>query len=292
MTIDGSPTLVENSAGPFAGVLENFRKELVVTGYSPKTKKMYLIYTRKFLEHTNKSPETVTRADIIDFVAGMKDDHNASNSTLSLALASLRFFFHNYLHLKIVEDIKIPKKSNKLPTVLSREEVKKLLKASHFGRNRLILEFLYSTGTRVSEAAKLKLDDLDLGNNMCKVVGGKGNKDRVIVLSQKWISNLKRYVKRKKIPSPYVFSKKNGKSISTDAIERMVREAAKKAQISKRVTPHVLRHAFATHLLENGENIRVVQSLLGHSSLSTTQIYTHVTTNELKKVKSPFDELK
>ena len=193
--------------------------------------------------------------------------------------------------MDVVDDIKNPKKGKKLPTVLTKEEVRALIKAGKVGRDRLIIEFLYSSGCRVSEAVSMKITDLNLKERLAKVRGGKGNKDRIIVLSQKWISSLKRYLKRRKIPSEYIFSKKNGKPISVDTIQRIIRDSTEKAGIPKKVTPHALRHSFATHLLDNGENIRKIQELLGHSNLNTTQIYTKVSVEGLKKVKSPLDNL-
>lgn len=274
-------------------VLQRFRQELIVSGYTPQTLKTYLTYVTAFLAQLQKPVESATREDIISFIANKKEKDNSSNATLALIHAALKFFFHNFLRMKIVDEIKMPKKAKKLPTVLTRDEVGALIPAARRGRNRLIIEFLYSSGVRVSEATKIKVDDLDLSERIARVRGGKGNKDRIIILSKKWIKDLKKYLKRKKFPSEFVFSKRtNAKPISADTIQRIIRRAAEKARIKKRVTPHALRHSYATHLLEAGENIRKIQELLGHSNLSTTQIYTKVSTDELKKVQSPLDKLK
>ena len=131
----------------------------------------------------------------------------------------------------------------------------------------------------------------ELSNTLALIRSGKGNKDRLIILSKNWIIDLKKYLKKKKIKSEYVFSKKNGTPISSDTIQRIIKESAKKAGITKTVTPHCLRHSYATHLLEAGTNIRYIQTLLGHSNLNTTQIYTNVANEQLKKVKSPLDNL-
>ena len=272
-------------------LLKKFRQEIMIAGYSKRTISMYEMYVKAFLKQLKRPAVQAERENIIEFMAGMKERNN-SNATLSLALSSLKFFYHNFLHKKIIEDIKVPKKAKKLPVVLTRDELKELFKATKAGRNRIILEFLYSTGCRVSEATSIKTDDLEFSEGIARVKGGKGNKDRLIVLSKEWMSEAKKYLKRKKIKSEFLFSKKNGKPISADTIQRMIKKAAKKAGITKEVTPHKLRHSFGTHLLENGENIRKIQELLGHTNLSTTQIYTSVTTDELKKVTSPFDALK
>ncbi len=271
--------------------IERARQELVISGYSQKTMQMYMMYINEFLDKTNKPTEEIARTDIVSFMANKKQGKNVSNATLALVHSSLKYFFHKVLHKNIVEDIKIPKKGKKIPVVLSRDEIKALIHATKPGRNRLIVEFLYSSGARVSEVTKLKLEDLNLKEKIAKVVGGKGNKDRMIILSEKWAKNIKKYLDKRKIKNPWLFSKKNGKPISTDTIQRIIKKATEKAGITKHVTPHKLRHSYATHLLENGENIRKIQELLGHQSLNTTQIYTHVSLEQLKKVTSPLDKL-
>lgn len=304
-----------SGAGGREELLKKFRNELTISGYSARTLKMYVWYVKDFLkswdegaegagdgankagegprkaEQAARKIEQASRDDVVSYLAMLKDRRNASNATLALAHASLKFFFHNFLHMKIVDEIKKPKRAKKLPTVLTKDEVKALIKAARAGRSRLVVEFLYSCGARVSEAAKIKVVDLDFVERIARVKGGKGNKDRIVVLSKDWIKQTKKHLKRKKVKSEFVFSKKNGKPITSDTIQRTVRAAAKKAGIEKHVTPHTLRHSFATHLLESGESIRKIQELLGHSNLSTTQIYTQVSTEELKKVASPLDRL-
>ena len=157
-------------------------------------------------------------------------------------------------------------------------------------KHRLLVEFLYSSGLRVSECVNLRTDDLDLSEKMGKIRHGKGNKERYIILSDNLILHLNEYLKSKKDSTSYIFSVKNH-PITARQAQKVVKEAAKKAGIKKRVFCHALRSSFATHLLEAGTDIRVIQELLGHSNLSTTQIYTKVSTQQLKKVKSPLDSL-
>jgi integrase/recombinase XerD len=271
-------------------ILKNFRQELLVIGYSERTIKMYLIYAQKLLKHSGKDPANLTKQDVIGFLA-LAREQNVSNATLSLMHSAVRFFLEKHLKMNIVEEIKIPKKAKKLPVVLTMSEIRSIFQNTKHGRNRLLLQFIYSTGCRVSEAVNMKLVDLDWENGIANVRGGKGNKDRVVVLSQKWTGEMKKYLNRRKVKSESLFAKKNGKNISTDTVERVIRKAAQESKILKRVTPHVLRHSFATHLLESGENIRKIQVLLGHANLSTTSIYTHVSREEIKKVQSPFDKL-
>lgn len=294
MTVEAE--LVENTpaTNPFhiqhTKILTQFKQELMVTGYSPRTTKMYLIYVQKLLEQTPKLPMDMDKQDIVSFLATAREK-NVSNATLSLMHSALKFFFQQHIGKKIIDDVKIPKKGKKLPSVLTINELKEIFKHTKVGRNRLLLQFIYSTGVRVSEAVKMRVEELDFENATANVKSGKGNKDRVVVLSQKWITFIKKYLNRKKIQSEFVFSKKNGKPLSTDTVERIIRHAAKDAGITKRVTPHVLRHSFATHLLDSGENIRKIQILLGHANLSTTSIYTHVSKEELRKVQSPLDNM-
>ncbi len=271
--------------------ITRFRQELIVGGYSPRTIKMYLFYLKGFLDAIKKSPESVEREDIITFLAEKKEKNNTSNATLSLIHSALKFYFHNMLGKNILEEIKTPRKAKKLPIVLTVSEVKALILATKAKRNRLIVQFLYSSGARVSECVNIKVNDLNLKERVASIRGGKGNKDRTIILSKEWIKGIKKYLEKKKIKTEQVFSKKNGSPISSDTVQRIVRSAAKKAGIKKHVTPHTLRHSYATHLLDAGENIRKIQELLGHSNLNTTQIYTHVSVNDLKKVESPLDRL-
>ena len=290
----GEAGTVETSAGQdMAKSAERFRQELLITGYSKKTMETYTRYVKEFLAFVKKKPETCNREDVVSFLAHKKEKGSAGNATLALVLASLRFFFKEYLKMGTVDEIKRPKKAKHLPTTLSVPEVIALIKAIKKKRNRLIVELLYSSGIRVSECVNMRVADLDLADKTARVKGGKGNKDRVIILSKDWCKKAKKYLEGKKIPSEFMFSKKtNSMPLSADTVQRIVKKAAGRAGIQKKVTPHSLRHSFATHLLEGGENIRKIQELLGHSNLSTTQIYTAVSLDQLKKVESPLDKIK
>ena len=270
--------------------IKEFKQELIIAGYSDKTLKMYLIYMKDVLKHIDKNPIEITPRDLIGYLADKKE-RGCANATLALIHAAMKYFFKNYLKMNIVDDIKTPKKAKSLPKILTKQEIKDLFAATHFGRNRLMLQFMYGSGSRVSEVVKLKIEDINLKERTAMIRSGKGNKDRLIIISKEWIKGLKKYLKKKKVRSEFVFSKKNGKPLSTDTVQRIVRESAQKAGINKHVTPHCLRHSYATHLLEAGTNIRYIQSLLGHSSLNTTQIYTNVASEQLKKVESPLDKL-
>lgn len=274
----------------FELVLKELKQKLIIEGYSTRTIKMYTIYNHEILYHINKPIDSITSKDMIGYLAEKKE-RGCENNTLALVHAAAEYLFKKQLKKNILEEIKIPKKSKSLPKILSREEIRELFKATKFGRNRLMLQFMYGSGCRVSEVVKLKVSDINFKEKTAIIRGGKGNKDRMIILSKDWLKDLKRYLEKKKIKTDQVFSKKNGKNISTDTVQRIVKMAALKAQIQKHVTPHCLRHSYATHLLETGTNIRYIQSLLGHSNLNTTQIYTNVANEQLKKVESPLDKL-
>ena len=275
----------------FEKVLKEVRQELIVEGYSAKTLKMYMLYSHEAMYYMNKPLNWLVKQDIVGYLAHKKEE-GCANSTLGLIHAAMQYVFEKKMKLKVLDDIKIPKKAKTLPKVLTRDEIRILFSNTHFGRNRLMLQFMYGSGCRVSEVVKMKVEDLNMKERIATIRGGKGNKDRMIILSKDWLHDLKKYLDKKKIRSEFVFSKKtNGKPLTTDTVQRIVRKAAAKAGINKHVTPHCLRHSYATHLLEAGTNIRYIQSLLGHSSLNTTQIYTNVASEQLKKVISPLDKL-
>lgn len=271
-------------------VLTEVKQELIVEGYSSKTLKMYLLYAKEFFSSLKKPISSIEKKDVVNYLANKKEA-GCANSTISLIHASLEYVLSKHLKLKVLEEIKIPKKAKTLPKVLTKDEIRLLFENTKFGRNRLMLQFMYGSGCRVSEVVNLKVGDINLKERTAVIRSGKGSKDRIIILSKDWCKRVSKYLSKKKIQSEFVFSKKNGKKITTDLVQRVVRNAAKKAGINKHVTPHSLRHSYATHLLEAGTNIRYIQSLLGHSNLNTTQVYTNVASEQLKKITSPLDEL-
>jgi len=190
---------------------------------------------------------------------------------------------------KKFEGIPLPKKDRKLPEVLTKGEVRNLIESTDTVKSRLIVSLLYSTGLRVSELVNLRVSDLNLEEKTGWVRRGKGGKDRLFVMSDSLSEELKEYFGDRGKGNEYVFSKI--KPLTTRNIQKIIKGASGRAGISKKTTPHTLRHSFATHLLEQGIDIRVIQAMLGHSSLSTTQVYTHISSEQLKRVKNPFDIL-
>ena len=172
--------------------------------------------------------------------------------------------------------------------MLIKEEVRKLIDCAETKKSKLIISMLYSTGLRVSELVNLKREDINFEEKIGKVKKGKGSKDRIFTISENLCKDLNYYLQKRK-DNKYIFSK--DKPLTTRNIQKIVKHLQSKAKINKKITPHTLRHSFATHLLEGGTDIRVIQSLLGHASLNTTQIYTHISTEQIKKVKNPLDNL-
>ena len=271
-------------------MLDKLKTELEIRGFSKMTVDAYLFHNRKFLDFAKKEANAVAEDDAKRYIAHLMSDKKYMPSSVNLAISSLKFFYREILQNPAFNAVKAPKLEKKLPTVLTKEEIRKLLGVIENPKHRLLVEFLYSSGLRVSECVNIRIDDLDLSEKMGKIKHGKGNKERYIILSDNLISHLTDYLKNKKDASNYIFSIKN-RPITTRQAQKVVKEAAKKAGIKKRVFCHALRSSFATHLLEAGTDIRVIQELLGHSNLSTTQIYTKVSTQQLKKVKSPLDSL-
>ena len=270
-------------------LLEKLETELKIRGFSAKTVRNYTSCNKKFLEFNGKGVESIGEDDIKAYMAHLMDK-GQKPASVSLAMSSLRFLYDEMLGKGLFAKIKMPKLEKKLPTVLSKEEIRKLLDITKNPKHKLLISFLYSSGLRVSEAVSMKIDDLDLNERMGIVRAGKGKKDRNIILSESLVNDLNSYLGKRKDENPYVFSIKD-RHIAVRQAQRIVNEAASRAGIKKRVFCHALRSSFATHLLEAGTDIRVIQELLGHSNLATTQHYTMVSREQLKKVKSPGDDL-
>jgi len=268
-------------------VKERLETELKIQGKSIRTLRMYWFYNEKFLDFVDKDPEKVEEQDIKLFLAHLLSDKGYDAGSAALARSSLKYFYDGMLKKAIMADIKTPKKYRKIPDVLTKEEVKYLIDSIKGIRNRLLIEFMYSSGLRVAECSCLKKSDLKLDDKTGLLKNGKGGKDRFFILSDRVIEDLKKYLP--KVDSEYIFPGENG-PISVRSVQKIVQKEAKKAGLKKRVYCHLFRHAFATHLLESGVDIGKIQELLAHANLQTTQFYTHVSRKELKKVKSPLDD--
>ncbi len=271
--------------------LNKMELELKLRGFSENTIKSYTLHTRNFLKWLNKSVMDVGNEDVKRYVSKKLMDEGVSSRTIASIIAALRFFFSEVVGRPIV-NIKPPKQEKKLPVVLSREEVRKMINTADNPKHRLLLQLLYSSGLRISECLNLRLEDIDLRSRTGLVKGGKGKKDRIFILSEKVVQELERYAAENNLSrNDFLFPGKNNSRMSVRAAQKIIAGISKKAGINKKVTPHTLRHSFATHLLEQGVDIRKIQELLGHANLSTTQIYTKVSTEELRKIKSPLDDI-
>jgi len=269
--------------------LNKLEIELKISKNSPYTIRNYLKANSNFLDLTKKNPDQIIIDDVKTYMAE-KLTEQAASSTI-IFLSALKFAFSNILDKDVTSSIKRPKREKKIPAVLTKDEVKRFLEAARTKKSRLMLSLIYACGFRVSELTHLRVSNLDFEEMIGYVRQGKGKKDRVFNIPRFLASRLKKQAeKQKEANHEFLFTGSKG-NLSDRNIQKIVRDTAKKAKINKKVSPHTLRHSFATHLLENGTDIRLIQELLGHADLSTTQIYTHVSTEELKKIFSPIDTL-
>ncbi len=265
-------------------ISQKIETELRLQGASERTIKVYTARNIDFLNFIKKQPKNITTEDIKIYLSNLIKNGN-NQATIALAKSSLKFFYDKLLKKGLfTSDIPKTKKERKLPSVLTKEEINNVLDNAYLTRAKLATEFMYSSGLRVSECASLKWGDLNLNEKTGHLKRGKGGKDRMIILSSKLVEDLKSWPRQ----GEYIFQGRNGAHITTRTLHRDVKELLKGLS-NKNVYPHLLRHSFATHLLEDGYDLRVIQELLAHENLETTQIYTKVSTKTLKNVKSPRD---
>ena len=269
-------------------MLDTLETELKIRGFSGKTVQAYLFHNRKFLEFSKKQPQDIQTADIKRYMAHLLGEKKLKPASVNLSMSALRFFYDEMMGKGVFTTIRLPKAEKKLPTVLTKDEMRALIGAVENPKHRLLIKMMYSSGLRVSECMNLQIDDLDLKERFGLVRSGKGRKDRNIILSQGLVKDLQEYLGGREL-SGHLFQV-NGRPLGVRQAQHVV-AAAKKAGIRKRVFCHALRSSFATHLLEAGTDIRVIQELLGHSNLATTQRYTTVSREQLRRVRSPLDDL-
>jgi len=269
--------------------LEKIKVELKISKNSNYTIRNYLRANSDLLEFCNKSPEDIKEDNVKAFMATKLSE--SSSSSIIVFLSALRFAYSNILKKDVTLGIKRPKREKKIPAVLTKDEVKRLINAIPTKKSKLMISMIYACGFRVSELINLKINDLNFEEMTGYVRQAKGKKDRIFNISKFLLNNLKKQVNnQRELNQEYLFTGPKGK-LTDRNLQKIVRKFAKKAGINKEVHPHTLRHSFASHLLENNVDIRKIQELLGHADLSTTQIYTHISTEELKKIHSPIDTL-
>ncbi|HDL02359.1 MAG TPA: integrase [Candidatus Pacearchaeota archaeon] len=268
--------------------LKKIEIELKISKASPNTIKNYIKQNQLLLDFTEKQPETTTTDDIKEYIS--ENLTTKAASTITLFLAAIRYAHTTILQTDPTIPIRRPKKEIHLPTTLSKQEIKLLFQNLKTEKSKLIASLIYAAGLRVSELTNLKIQDLNFPEKIGHIRQAKGNKDRIFNIPEFLQDDLKYQAEQQiKQNQEYLFTGRSGK-LSTRNIQKIISSAANRANL-KNVHTHTLRHSFATHLLEDGIDIRKIQELLGHANLSTTQIYTHVSTEELKKIKSPIDNL-
>ena len=265
--------------------------ELKLKNYSVKTQKAYLGHVRRLLQYHKKCIDDIDRDDIRSYLLELVNQ-DKSPAYIDQAVSAIKFL---YIDVKRTDDadfdINRPKREKKLPSVLNASEVFKIIESVDNLKHKAIIMLIYSAGLRVSEAANLMIADIDSKRKLIHIKGAKGKKDRYTLLSNATLEILRQYVKVYK-PEEWLFEGQNGEGhITVRTIQRVFERAAFKAGVRKKVTVHTLRHSFATHLLENGTDLRYIQELLGHESPTTTEIYTHVSEKDFGKIQSPLDRI-
>ncbi len=289
------------------GLLKEYEYYLKITkGLSHNSIKSYITDLKEYIEFLNKNyllrdPDKITKQHIRNFIARLKRKNNTASS-ISRKMSAIRSF-HKYMliekiiYTNVTIGISLPKKEKRLPLVLSVNEIDALMIAADGDdplelRNRAMLELLYGSGLRITELIELRLADLHLNMGFINVTG-KGNKERIVPIGDEGQYALKRYLDKgrsvlKKVQGDIIFVNNRGNKISRVGFYKTLKRLAIKAGITKDISPHTLRHSFASHLLENGVDLRMVQELLGHEDISTTQIYTHINKKQLKSVYEEF----
>ncbi|MFA7314709.1 MAG: site-specific tyrosine recombinase/integron integrase [Candidatus Magasanikbacteria bacterium] len=272
---------------PSKDPIQKFKQEMKLRNFSNKTIKSYLYYTQECLRYARVGASEVNTKIVRNYLEFLTDN-NKSASTLNVAYSALDLYFGKILHRKFFVNIPRAKKTKKLPVVLSKQEINRMLEVTQNKKHHFIISLFYGTGLRLEELQNIKMRDIDLDRGMLRVFQGKGKKDRMAIIPKKLMEILAAQIKLK-IPSDYLFTSNRIKKMDTRSIQKIVTNSATKASIMKKVSPHTLRHSFATHLLENGTDIRYIQELLGHAKIETTQIYTHVANKNLSMIVSPLD---
>jgi len=267
-------------------------RQMDLKNLSAHTRRAYLGAVTNLANHYQQSPETISAEMIEDYLLYLKNEKGQAPVSCCLALTGLRFFYKHILDQQVSIGFRLPKKPRRLPTVLTKEQVNKIIHAPGNLKHRLILMTTYAAGLRAGEVRRLKPVHIDSQRMLIKVENGKGRKDRYTMLSKKLLSQLRHYYHACR-PQTYLFpssfKKKKDQPLSYEAVRCIYEKARQKAGVKTGKGLHTLRHSFATHLLEAGYDIRKIQVLLGHSRLSTTMIYLHVSRETLAKVPSPLD---
>lgn len=288
----------------FDELIEDYLIELEIKNYSLNTIKTYKSIINTFYEYLKGQKKLFNEKQFLRafkrYIQFLKREKDVTQNYIYLVTVVIKKFLE-FNHIYFLDEVETPKKTKSLPKSLNEKEVKDLIKAANYNpetdlksqkltkkRDKLILMMLYSAGLRVSELINLRVKDIDFDERTIPI-RGKGDKDRIVLFDKHTKDLIIEYLEIRGTDSEYLFVNKKGNHLTPRYIQLMIKKYAEKANIKKKITPHVLRHSYATHLLKNGVNIRIIQQLLGHSDLSTTQIYTNV---DMETIKSEYDRAK
>ena len=253
-------------------------EDLQLAGYSPRTVESYIDTVRVLAQYYRRSPDLLSEEEVRQFFIHLVTERKLSRSSITVYLCGIRFFFRTTLKRPLnILDIVRPRPEKKLPVVLSQDEVRAILKLVKRPIYRMALTVIYACGLRISEGVRLKTSDVDGQRHLLRVRNGKGGKDRYVPLHERPLELLRAYYRKLGKRSEFLFPPRKNGHVLPNTLEVVFRKAVRESKVNKQATVHTLRHSFATHLLENGEDIRTIKDILGHSSIVTTDIYTHMT---------------
>jgi site-specific recombinase XerD len=271
-------------------IREKMTEDMKLRGFSESTQKSYLSSAKRYVSYYQRCPTQLGENAIRGYCLHMQSELELSATSLRAHISAIKFLYRYTLNRpEEVAKIPLPRPRKSLPDILTGEEIKRLLGSVYKPAHRLVMMVAYGSGLRVFEACSLKASDIDSSRMLIHVRDGKRRKDRFTILSQHLLEELRRYVVRTRPPGPWLFPGKDGNHLSVRSVQVTIRKAAETAGIKKKVTMHVLRHCFATHLLETGVDLRTIQTMLGHSSIVTTQRYTQLRGRHIGRMKSPLD---
>ena len=278
---------------PYEKAIKDFGDQLILKRYSENTIVVYKEQIVRFFKfYSIEDPSDLTDENVRDYLLYLLTEKKISFSYQKQVICAIKFYFEKVLRRETKKYyFEIPRsEERKLPKVLSKNEVKKIINSTRNLKHKTVLSTIYSSGLRLSEVVNLKIADIDSERKLIYIRGGKGNKDRTTILSEELLLMLRKYFKIFK-PKEWLFEGKMGGQYSKSSVQELFYNALRKSNIDKKLSVHSLRHSFATHLLEQGEDLRFIQKILGHKSSKTTEIYTHVSNEKLKEIKSPLDDL-
>jgi site-specific recombinase XerD len=269
-----------------------YLEKLIRVRYSESTNKIYSKYFKDFqAAFTSQNLDEITPADINNYILSLIEKQKISPSQQNQRINSIKFYYEKVLgREKLYFAVDRPKKEKSLPNVLSKKEISAMINLTNNIKHKSLIALIYSCGLRRSEAINMELKDIDSNRMLIKIRASKGKKDRYVQLAKSTLLLLRKYYKKHK-PVKWVFEGPKNKAYSAKSISNVIKSAAQRAGVKKRVYPHILRHSFATHHLEQGTDLRYIQEWLGHGSSKTTEIYTHVSNKDFIKFKNPIDDL-